>query len=591
MSTASPAVRTFLRASREEADRLFGRVLLLHVPVAVALAAWHDTWLTALVVSLIAAGGPWYLTKHRPGEAVTRFAVAIGFMTFSALFIHQSHGVIELHFHIFASLAFLLAYRDWRVPVAAGGYIAVHHIAFHLLQHAGAPVWVMNHHGGFVWVLVHAAFVIFEVAILIFLALQMAAEADRTQAVFECAEALGVGDVSKAPSGDGVAQAMRHLVGAIERVSEHANEMAAAVREQRAVQLPVDHGLKGAFAAITDTLRGAGDTMERLRAENSRVTAITHGFLGTLGEAIDGLQANDLTVRVQHGFGAEHDATGRALNDAIGALRDTLVELHQAADHVDAAAGDIADGAEVVARATAEQAAGVEEVSASLETLTANGAEATAAAAQARQASASARARAEDGAASVTQLVAAMDAMKAGAADTARIVRTIDEIAFQTNLLALNAAVEAARAGDAGRGFAVVAEEVRALAIRSADAARTTAGLIEDTVRRVDESARVSGDVNARLGELRQEIQSVAALVERLASSTVEQQEGVDQIRKAVESLNGAVQAAAASAEQSASAAQELSAQARSQRELVDRFRIADGPDREREAFERELVF
>jgi methyl-accepting chemotaxis protein len=591
MSTASPVVRTFLRASREEADQLFGRVLLLHVPVAVALAAWYDTWITAIVVSLIAAGGPWYLTKHRPGDPVTRFAVAIGFMTFSALFIHQAHGVIELHFHIFASLAFLLAYRDWRVPVAAGGYIAVHHIAFHFLQHAGAPVWVMNHHGGFVWVLVHAAFVIFEVAILIFLATQMAAEADRTQTVFECAEALGVGDVSKAPSGDGVAQAMRHLVGAIERVSEHANEMAAAVREQRAVQLPVDHGLKGAFAAITDTLRGAGDTMERLRAENARVTAVTHGFLGTLGEAIDGLQSNDLTVRVHHGFGAEHDATGRALNDAIGALRDTLVELHQAADHVDAAAGDIADGAEVVARATAEQAAGVEEVSASLETLTANGAEATAAAAQAREASASARARAEDGAASVTQLVAAMDAMKAGAADTARIVRTIDEIAFQTNLLALNAAVEAARAGDAGRGFAVVAEEVRALAIRSADAARTTAGLIEDTVRRVDESARVSSDVNARLGELRQEIQSVAALVERLASSTVEQQEGVDQIRKAVESLNGAVQAAAASAEESASAAQELSAQARSQRELVDRFRIADGPGREREAFERELVF
>ena len=591
MSSATATPRTFLDASREQADRLFGQVLLLHVPVSVALAAWHDTWLTALVTSLIAAGVPWYLTRHRPGEAITRYAVALGFMTFSALFIHQSHGVIELHFHIFASLAFLLAYREWRVPVAAGGYIAVHHLAFHYMQEAGLPVWVMNHHGGLVWVLVHAAFVVFEVSILIFLARQMAAEAVQTQAVFECAEALAVGDLSKAPTGDGVAEAMRHVLGAIERVTQHANEMADAVREQRAVRLPVDHGLRGAFGAISDTLRGAGDTMERLRAENARAAAVTHGFLGTLGEAVDGLRDNDLTVAVRQGFGAEHDATGRALNEALGALRGTLQELHQAADHVDAAAGDIADGAEVVARATAEQAAGVEEVSASLETLTANGAEATAAARQARDASSAARARAEDGAASVAQLVSAMDAMKAGAADTARIVRTIDEIAFQTNLLALNAAVEAARAGDAGRGFAVVAEEVRALAIRSADAARTTAGLIEDTVKRVEESATVSGHVNARLGELRGEIESVAALVDRLATSTTEQQEGVDQIRRAVESLNGAVQAAAASAEESASAAQELSAQARSQRELVGRFRIdaagAEGPT----AYERELVF
>jgi methyl-accepting chemotaxis protein len=580
---------SFLLESRRQTDRLLGLVLLLHVPVALGLALWHGTWLTAIVGSAIAAGVPWYMTRRHAGAVLTRYVVAIGFMTFSALFIQQAQGVIELHFHIFASLAFLLGYRDWKVPVAAAGYIAVHHVLFHVLQHQGFPVFVMNHHGGFAYVLVHAAFVVFETAVLVFLTRQLAAEAERTQAVFECAEALAEGDLSRAPEGDGVAAAMRRVLGAVGKVTEQAGEMAAAVREQRASRLAADHGLRGAFASICDTMRDAGQTVDRLREENARAEAVTQGFLGTLGEAIEGLRESDLVVAVEGGFGAHHDATGAALNDAIGALRETLRDLRDAADHVDAAAGDIASGAETVARATADQAASVEEVSASLETLAAGSREAALAARQAREASVSAQGRAQQGVASVSQLQGAMETMRAGAADTAKIVRTIDEIAFQTNLLALNAAVEAARAGDAGRGFAVVAEEVRALAIRSAEAARTTAGLIDDTVRHVETSAEVSSQVGQRLEELRREIESVAAIVDRLAATAGEQQEGVEQIRQAVESLNGSVQSMAASAEESASAAQELSAQARSQRDLVSRFRIDDGaPAPERDL---ELVF
>ncbi len=588
MSITAPQDRaptSFLVESRRQADRLLSLVLLLHVPVALGLAAWHGTWLTALVVSAIAAGVPFYMTRRHAGAAVTRHIVGIAFMTFSALFIQQSQGVIEMHFHIFASLAFLLAYRDWKVPMSAAAFIAVHHVLFHVLQHNGFPVFVLNHHGGFVWVLVHAAFVVFETAVLVFLARQLAAEAERTQAVFECAEALARGDLSKSPEGDGVAEAMRRVLAAVSRVTEQAREMASAVREQRAFRA-TEHGLQGSFAEICDTMHDAGSTVDRLREENARATAVTHGFLGTLGQAIDGLREYDLTVSVDDGFGTEHDSTGRALNEAIGTLRDTLRGLQEAADHVDAAATDIAQGAEVVARSTADQAAAFEEVSASLESLAASSRSSAAAAREARDASADAQGRAQEGAASVTQLQGAMETMRAGAAATAKIVRTIDEIAFQTNLLALNAAVEAARAGDAGRGFAVVAEEVRALAIRSADAARTTAGLIDDTVRHVEESARVSETVGSRLQELRSEIETVASLVDRMAGAAGEQQEGIDQIRAAVDSLNGSVQAAAASAEESASAAQELSAQAASQRELVGRFRMDEA-----EVREAELVF
>jgi len=410
--------------------------------------------------------------------------------------------------------------------------------------------------------------------VLVFLARQLEAEAERTQAVFECAEALAAGDLSCSPDGDGVAAAMRRVLAAVGKVTEQARDLASAVREQRTFRAAPDASLEGSFREICASMAEAGGTVDRLREENAKASTITQGFLGTLGQAITGLRQNDLTVSVDRGFGAEHDATGQALNEALGSLRETMLGLQQAADHVDAAAVDIAQGSEVVARSTADQAAAFEEVSASLESLTASSRDAATSARQAKDASSGAQARALEGAASVSQLLGAMEAMRTGASATARIVKTIDEIAFQTNLLALNAAVEAARAGDAGRGFAVVAEEVRALAIRSADAARTTAGLIDDTVRSVEESARVSGTVGQRLDELRKEIETVAALVERLASAAGDQQDGIEQIRTAVDSLNGSVQAAAASAEESASASQELSAQAASQRELVGRFRM-----------------
>lgn len=565
---------SFLTDSRCSADRLLSSVLLLHVPVALGMAAWHGTWWTAILVSAIAAGIPFVVARRQPGSAISRQLVGIGFMTFSALFIHQAQGVIELHFHIFASLAFLLAYRDWKVPVSAAAFIAVHHILFHVLQHNGFPVFVLNHHGGFVWVAVHAAFVVFETSVLVFLSRQLAVEAERTQAVFECAEALAAGDLSKQPSGDGVAEAMRRVVSAVSRVTDQAREMASAVREQRTNRLVVDPALGGVFAEIGVSLHDAGSTVDRLRADNQQSQAVTHGFLETLSSAINGLEANDLTVSVRAGFGDAHDATGAALNEALRGLQDTLQGLRDAADHVEAAAEDIASGSDVVARGTAEQAAAFEEVSASLESLSSASRDSATASRQARESSTSAQHRADEGATSVQRLIDAMDTMRAGAGATAKIVRTIDEIAFQTNLLALNAAVEAARAGDAGRGFAVVAEEVRALAIRSADAARTTAGLIDDTVQHVEESARVSQDVRTRLQELQQEIEKVAGLVDLCAVSAGNQQEGIEQIRSAVESLNGSVQAAAASAQESASASQELSAQARSQREIVSRFRM-----------------
>ena len=174
------------------------------------------------------------------------------------------------------------------------------------------------------------------------------------------------------------------------------------------------------------------------------------------------------------------------------------------------------------------------------------------------------------------RLIVAMDGTRDAARETAKIVRTIDEIAFQTNLLALNASVEAARAGDAGRGFAVVADEVRALAMRCADAARTTASLFDQAVQRVEGGVTISQEVGTQLKEVAQRIGSVNAVMEQIGQAADSQQQGVIQIREAIAQLNVTVQQAAATAEESASASQELTAQARSQRAQADRF-LTDG--------------
>jgi len=246
------------------------------------------------------------------------------------------------------------------------------------------------------------------------------------------------------------------------------------------------------------------------------------------------------------------------LNRALGQL---ALALGDGANQVAAASCQVSSSSQSLAEGASEQAASLEETSASLEEMSSMTKRNAESAQQARQVAGSARTCADTGAHQMKAMVNAMDAIKTASADIAKILKTIDEIAFQTNILALNAAVEAARAGEAGAGFAVVADEVRALAQRCATAAKETAVKIDDSVSKSQQGAQVSADVAKSFATIQAQILQLDQLVTEIATASSEQSTGINQVTIAVAQMDKVTQTNAAGAEETAAAAEELSAQ------------------------------
>lgn len=236
--------------------------------------------------------------------------------------------------------------------------------------------------------------------------------------------------------------------------------------------------------------------------------------------------------------------------------------LFEGAAQVAAASTEVSKASQQMAMGANDQAASLEQTSASLEQMASMTKQNAVNATQASSTADVARKAAEQGQNAMAQMSVAIERIKASSVETAKILKTIDEIAFQTNLLALNAAVEAARAGEAGKGFAVVAEEVRSLAQRSAEAAKNTAALVEESQKNAGDGVETSAVVGRQLQEIGGAIQRVAHLIQEVAAASNEQAQGIDQINKAVSNMDRVTQSNAALSQESASSSEQLNAQA-----------------------------
>lgn len=249
-----------------------------------------------------------------------------------------------------------------------------------------------------------------------------------------------------------------------------------------------------------------------------------------------------------------------------------IKELNESSSVVRSSSEQISATSQSLAAGASEQAASLQETAASLEEVSAMSKQNADNSRQAQSLAGEVMQLSDRGASAMQQMSGSVGQIKKAADETNAILKTIDDIAFQTNLLALNAAVEAARAGEAGKGFAVVAEEVRALAQRSADAAKDTAEKIQRSRHLADEGVRMAGEVMRFLEDIRGGAVKSAELVREIAAASQEQSTGIGQVNEAVAQLDQVTQANSAASEQAAAASEELVAQSRLSEEAVGRL-------------------
>ena len=284
--------------------------------------------------------------------------------------------------------------------------------------------------------------------------------------------------------------------------------------------------------------------------------------------------SGDLTSRIES---TQRDEAGQLLQ-ALAAmntsLQDIVTQVRSGSDSIATGAGQIAAGNADLSHRTEEQASNLQQTAASMEQLTSTVRSNTETAQQANNLAAGAASAAGRGGEVVTQVVSTMHEISEAARKIADIIGVIDGIAFQTNILALNAAVEAARAGEQGRGFAVVAGEVRALAQRSAQAAREIKALIGHSTEKVENGTRLVNEAGQSMQEIVTQVQHVSQLISDISNATVEQSSGISQVGLAMTQLDQVTQQNAALVEESAAAAESLKQQAARLVEAVNTFKV-----------------
>ncbi len=314
---------------------------------------------------------------------------------------------------------------------------------------------------------------------------------------------------------------------------------------------------------------------ERAQNEAHREEIARHGafVVDSLATGLEKLSAGDLLFRLGTPFNADYEKLRADFNAALDKIQQTMSAIVATTQGVRSGSGEITRASDDLSRRTEQQAASLEQTAAALDQITATVRKTAENANDARATVSSAKADAERSGAVVGETVSAMSGIETSSRQIGNIIGVIDEIAFQTNLLALNAGVEAARAGEAGRGFAVVATEVRALAQRSADAAKEIKTLISASGQQVDSGVRLVGETGKALARIVEQVERLNVLVGDIAAAAQEQATGLAQVNTAVNQMDQVTQQNAAMVEQSTAASHSLAAEALAR--LVGQFRLA----------------
>ncbi|MDF1494268.1 methyl-accepting chemotaxis protein [Caproiciproducens sp. CPB-2] len=311
------------------------------------------------------------------------------------------------------------------------------------------------------------------------------------------------------------------------------------------------------------------DTVSELKQNINEITE-------ALGEMANG----NFDIQISRDFQGDFAEIRTALENISSKLNTYMVQIDRSADQVTSGSVQVASAAQALAQGATEQASSIQELSASITEISEQVKQNAANAAEANRASTEAETKIQGVSHEMNQMLQAMSEISESSTKISNIIKTIDDIARQTNILALNAAVEAARAGAAGKGFAVVADEVRNLASKSADAAKDTTALIENSLLAVEKGKKITDATAATLNDVIQATLKSTNLITSISEASNAQATAISQVTLGVDQISAVVQTNSATAEQSAAASEEMSGHARNLKKLVGQFHVkADADD------------